>query len=291
MEKLACLDLGSTGSFEVIELTKHGGITVSLQFGGDGTSPPKEAVWYRRCWTDGGRGWFPQAFCTADPELPAARARKAKESFDGSGRGSDYLIFVEGDSILPVPHPEESDEEWAFGVLFDQDAVAADHGPVVGWFPATHLGDPAQCSSGALRADFYFDGRCHGSDCLSLRVGDVLVPFLHPAAANGWCFGALLLDRHFPTASPPALLPPEGLFGTPSGAIAWPDGPPLIQEAGRYHGCAPRGSGIIALRWLHRVLHVCLEKYRNRLMSFPTGGRKTAYYESIYDCAMREWFE
>ena len=26
-------------------------------------------------------------------------------------------------------------------------------------------------------------------------------------------------------------------------------------------------------------------------MSFPKGGRKTAYYESIYDCAMREWFE
>ena len=162
---------------------------------------------------------------------------------------------------------------------------------MVGWFPATCQGDPAQCSSGAVRAEWNFDGRCRGSDHLSLRVGDVLVPMQHSAAADGWCFGALLLDREFPTALPPELLPPKGLFGTSSGAIAWPETPPLIHELGKCHGRAPRGSGIISLCWLQGGQHVCLCAKRKGKMRFPKGARKKADDESILECARREWSE
>ena len=95
-------------------------------------------------------------------------------------------------------------------MLLDQDAAAAKR-PAVGWFPPNCVGkDPAQCSSGALRADWWLDARIfgNGKDHLNIRVGDVLVPMRHHAAAGGWCFGVLLREDKFPTVTPPALPPP-----------------------------------------------------------------------------------
>ena len=48
----------------------------------------------------------------------------------------------------------------------------------------------------------------NGKDHLSIRVGDVLVPMRHSAAAGGWRFGALLREIKFPTVTPPELPPP-----------------------------------------------------------------------------------
>ncbi|MDA8583851.1 NUDIX domain-containing protein [bacterium] len=296
------LPLGYTGAFTVI--AEHdGGITVALQAEGGAGIGPSNVVWYRqggapRRWTDSGRGWFPHAYCMQDPELGAEKARQAAQSFDGHRWGLGFLIFQKGAPNLRVPHPDES-ESWAFGMLLDQDAAAAEQRPVVGWCLATCHGGPAQCSSGAARAERDFDGRCHGSDHLSLRVGDVLAPMQHSAAADGWCFGALLLDRESLTASPPELLPPQGLFGTYSGAIAWLDDPPLIQGSGTFHGRAPRGSGVIALccvgcragstsAWQNLQGEA---KLRSGRMSFPKGARNKSDGESILECARREWYE
>ena len=215
------LRTGATGYFFVVEAQGDGVFTVHFWLQQERAT---------RRWTESGRGWFPNAFCKEDPELRAEKARQAAQPFDGSACGPEYLIFEKGAPILRVPHPDES-ESWAFGMLLDQDAAAAKR-PAVGWFPPNCEGkDPAQCSSGALRAEWWFDGRDYGNgkDHLSLRVGDVLVPMQHSAAADGWCFGALLFENEFPTATPPELLPPKGLFGTSLGAIAWHEDP-IIRE-------------------------------------------------------------
>jgi len=292
------LQKGDTGEFTVRDMLPGGGCSVDLR-DGEGNALDHTVVWLPpkkrapRRWTEIGRGWFPKSYCQEHPALPAAdMARQAAEAFDGSINGPEYLIFPQGAPFLRVDHPEES-KSWAFGMLLDQ--AAAQERPVLGWFPVTYEGDPAQCSNGPIRADYDFDAHAQGytSDYLILRQVDVLVPMWHSGADGMWGFGALLTEKEFPTATPPDFLPPEGLFRTSPRAIAGHEDP-IITATGLYHGQRPRGSGVIALRWLQGGQHVCLVESRKArrnwgAMSFPKGGRKND--EPALDCAEREWLE